>query len=272
MKKRILRKSKVLREGYMDGLRKAANEIGRILLTEDPMITSDMHQTYKTNSQKQSEWYNKRNEIEQFVCDYTDIVSEKVFDIIYNVMKDPSGHDVEIVYNQYPYSRHAGFKCYFKVDGYDLLLVSIEPDTQTILTSPMSAKKYLSTPEGKAVFQELKKDFEGYVDVDKVKNSVFGKTLVNVLYNAKCDNDEETCDIISEFISELKYHNAAKQLSDEEFKKFAKEKHFNYGESGDDFVEFLVTGENSLLKIKDWEDAYNDLTDEVMGYSLADYR
>lgn len=65
MKRRILRKSNVLREGYMDGLRKAANEIGRILLTEDPMITSDMHQTYKTNSRKQSEWYRKRSDIEQ---------------------------------------------------------------------------------------------------------------------------------------------------------------------------------------------------------------
>lgn len=89
----------------------------------------------------------------KFVCDYTDVVSEKVFDIIYDVMKDPSGHDVEIVYNQYPYSGHTGFKCYFKVDGYDLLLVNMESDTQTILTSPMSAKKYLSTLKARRCFR-----------------------------------------------------------------------------------------------------------------------
>lgn len=271
MKRRILRKSNVLREGYMDGLRKAANEIGRILLTEDPMITSDMHQTYKTNSQKQSDWYRTKEDVIQFFADYSDIVSDKVFDIIYDVMKDPSGHDVEIVYNQYPNSSRAGFKCYFKVDGYDLLLVTTESDTLTILTSPMSAKKYLSTPEGKAVFQKLKKDFEGYIEVDKVKNNVFLKTLINVLYNAKWDNSEETCDLISEFISELKYHKAAKELNDEDFKKFANEKHFNYGED-DIFVELIITGENGLLKLEDWEDVFNDLTDEVMGYSLADYR
>lgn len=46
MKKRIHKKSEVLREGYANGLRKAARIIESMILNEDPMITPEMEANY----------------------------------------------------------------------------------------------------------------------------------------------------------------------------------------------------------------------------------
>lgn len=46
MKKRIQKKGEVLREGYVQGLKKAARIIESMILNEDPMITPEMEAKY----------------------------------------------------------------------------------------------------------------------------------------------------------------------------------------------------------------------------------
>lgn len=154
----MLKKSEVLKEGYIKGLQKAASEIERALLMERPMITQEMLDDGESKKKKKKKWETTKVKLEELLFKAGEDLKLAMVEKLNEVVKNPVGHDVMIYTDEHDDSPETfiaeldGYCAYFKKRE------TINKDESWKVWIEIGCFKQFVSHECKEIFNKLMED------------------------------------------------------------------------------------------------------------------